>query len=274
MIFFGSLTGLTAGVIGILQSDIKKIISYSTSTQLAYMFTMCWMSQYDLAFYHLINHSFFKALLFLTGGSLIYLYKNQDLRKITGLRMLSSFLYSALLIGTLASDGFFFFSSVESKDLILEIGQYSLVVTGQTMSWFGIISLFLTISYNSCLLAACEGIVEQRLLVPKLDLRVIISLTILMVFTLLSNYFLYQSFVTDFFSSSVFTSLTHSIKQNPEILPYFLKILIIALFAVLNTDCDFSSPDGSPDRLELIFVGTYVFFMFCGAAHVVAVIMG
>jgi len=109
MILAGCLTAFISGLIGFMQTDIKKIIAFSTCTQLGYMLLMCGMSQYEMAFYHLLNHAFFKALLFLAGGVVIHLFKNQDVRKMGGIRLISGFLYVVLLIGTLASDGFFFF---------------------------------------------------------------------------------------------------------------------------------------------------------------------
>ena len=129
MAFTGTITSFIAGLIGFLQSDIKKIISYSTLGQLGYMLLLCGSSQYDTAIYHLVSHAAFKGLLFLTGGVFIVLYRNQDTRKMSGLKLLSGFLYTVVLIGTMASDGFLFFSSVESKDLVLEIGSYSFVMS-------------------------------------------------------------------------------------------------------------------------------------------------
>jgi len=93
MVIFGSVTAIIAGLMGFFQDDIKKIIAYSTCSQLGYMFYMCGISQYELAFYHLINHAFFKALLFLSGGLIIYIYKNQDSRKIYGLKGIIFFFY-------------------------------------------------------------------------------------------------------------------------------------------------------------------------------------
>ena len=195
MVFIGSLTALMAGAIGFVQNDIKRIISYSTCAQLGYMLILCGSSQYDLALYHLLNHAFFKALLFLAGGALIFLFKDQDVRRMGGVRLLSSFLYSILLVGTLASDGFFFFSSVESKDLVLEFCGYALIMTSDFSFGFGIISLFLTICYNSNLLDLCGGNLYTKIKVTRVDLRFVITLTILAVFTILSNFILFQSFL-------------------------------------------------------------------------------
>jgi NADH:ubiquinone oxidoreductase subunit 5 (subunit L)/multisubunit Na+/H+ antiporter MnhA subunit len=129
MVFFGSLTCFLCGIIGFVQDDIKKIIAYSTCSQLGYMFFMCGMSQYNIAFFHLINHDFFKGLLFLTGGIIIHIFNDQDLRNIGGLKNISFFLYTILLIGVLSLDGFFFFSSIESKDIILEFANYKLIIS-------------------------------------------------------------------------------------------------------------------------------------------------
>src|SRR5437762_11855657 len=84
-----AVTVFLTGLVGFIQDDINKIVSYSTCSQLGYMLLMCGFSQYNLAFYHLINHAFFKALLFLCGGVIIYLYNTQDLRKVSGLKNVS-----------------------------------------------------------------------------------------------------------------------------------------------------------------------------------------
>jgi NADH:ubiquinone oxidoreductase subunit 5 (subunit L)/multisubunit Na+/H+ antiporter MnhA subunit len=90
MLFVGSMTAFTAALIAFMQDDLKKIIAFSTCSQLGYMVFMCGLSQYDFAFYHLINHAFFKALLFLSSGVIIHLYNNsQDIRKINGVREVS-----------------------------------------------------------------------------------------------------------------------------------------------------------------------------------------
>lgn len=120
----GTLTALFGSTIGFFQSDMKKIIAYSTCSQLGYMVLACGMSCYSVAFFHLINHAFFKALLFLASGSLIhYLNSNQDIRtslKINGPGNLFLTLISFIL-GSLSLMGFPFFSGFFSKDCIIEI---------------------------------------------------------------------------------------------------------------------------------------------------------
>jgi NADH-quinone oxidoreductase subunit L len=117
----GGVTALISGTIGIAQNDIKKIIAYSTCSQLGYMALSAGISLYDLSLFHLFNHAFFKALLFLSAGSIIHLMNNeQDIRKMGGLASLSPFVYILILVGSLALAGFPFLAGFYSKDIIIE----------------------------------------------------------------------------------------------------------------------------------------------------------
>jgi NADH-ubiquinone oxidoreductase chain 5 len=118
----GGMTAFFSATIAITQDDIKKIIAYSTCSQLGYMIFICGLSEYSLSVFHLINHAFFKALLFLGAGSVIHsMVGEQDLRKFGSLVKLIPFTYSMLFLGFLALCGFPFLSGFYSKDLILEI---------------------------------------------------------------------------------------------------------------------------------------------------------
>ena len=104
---FGGLTAFFAGTVGLVQYDIKKVIAYSTCSQLGYMFFSCGLSNYSVGLFHLFNHGFFKALLFLGAGSVIHaLLDEQDMRKMGGLLKLLPLTYVAILIGSLALLGF------------------------------------------------------------------------------------------------------------------------------------------------------------------------
>ena len=120
VIFIGALTALNGALMGIYQNDIKKIIAYSTCSQLGYMIVISIFGYFDLGLFHLINHGFFKALLFLSAGGVIHsnFYGEQDLRKI-GVKNLNYILL--FMIGNLAITGIPFFSGYYSKDIILEI---------------------------------------------------------------------------------------------------------------------------------------------------------
>jgi len=118
----GVITAFFAASIGLVQNDLKKVIAFSTTSQLGYMIFICGFSSYDASFFHLINHAFFKALLFLSAGSVIHAMSGeQDMRKLGGIGKLLPFTYSMMLIGSLALAGFPFLSGFYSKDLILEI---------------------------------------------------------------------------------------------------------------------------------------------------------
>lgn len=146
----GSLTAIFAAIIGLTQYDIKKIIAYSTMSQVGYMVFTLGLSQYELAFFHLFNHAFFKALLFLSAGSIIHaLHSEQDLRKMGGLVNLLPFTYTMLLIGSLSLMALPFLTGYYSKDSILEMAYSQWLITGTFTYWLGTITAILTAYYTS-----------------------------------------------------------------------------------------------------------------------------
>jgi NADH-ubiquinone oxidoreductase chain 5 len=149
MSIIGSLTCITFAIIGSFQYDIKKIIAASTCSQLGYMVIACGSSQYYISIFHLFNHAFFKALLFLSAGSIIHaLLNEQDIRKMGGLVNLLPFTYSSVLIGSLSLVGFPFLTGFFSKDLLLEL-VYSKYVIHSSFSYIlGIIAIFFTTFYS------------------------------------------------------------------------------------------------------------------------------
>lgn len=116
----GAITCLFAALIAIAQSDIKKIIAYSTCSQLGYMFFACGVSAYQVGIFHLFTHGFSKALLFLSAGSVIHATNEQDIFKIGGLRTKMPVTYANFWIGSLAIIGIYPLAGFYSKDLILE----------------------------------------------------------------------------------------------------------------------------------------------------------
>ncbi len=121
IIFFGSVTASLSSTIGLLQNDPKKVVAYSTCSQLGYMFTCRGLSAYNNGMYHLFNHAFFKALLFLTAGYIIHAMSNeQDIRKMGGLARVPPLPYIMMLVGSLSLMGFPFLSGFYSKDKIIE----------------------------------------------------------------------------------------------------------------------------------------------------------
>jgi NADH-quinone oxidoreductase subunit L len=121
ILVIGSLTALLMGLIGIVQNDIKRVVAYSTLSQLGYMTVALGASAYSAAIFHLMTHAFFKALLFLAAGSVIIgMHHEQDIRKMGGLKKYMPITYWTSLIGTLALIGFPGFSGFFSKDAIIE----------------------------------------------------------------------------------------------------------------------------------------------------------
>jgi NADH-ubiquinone oxidoreductase chain 5 len=120
--FFGSFTTFFGSTVGLFQYDIKKIIAYSTCSQLGYMFLSCGLSSYYNGMFHLINHAFFKALLFLTAGYIIHALSNeQDLRKMGGLLKKLPLASIMILIGSISLMGFPYTSGFFSKEKIVEL---------------------------------------------------------------------------------------------------------------------------------------------------------
>nr|QJQ72502.1 NADH dehydrogenase subunit 5 [Trissopathes cf. tetracrada NB-2020] len=143
----GSLTAFMAATVGLVQNDLKKVIAYSTCSQLGYMVVACGISHYSISLFHLMNHAFFKALLFLSAGSVIHaLADEQDMRKMGGLMRSIPFTYTMMVIGSLSLMGFPYLTGFYSKDLILELAydQYYLAFA----HWLGVFSALLTAFYS------------------------------------------------------------------------------------------------------------------------------
>jgi NADH-quinone oxidoreductase subunit L len=153
IIVVGMVTCLFAATIAITQNDIKKVIAYSTCSQLGYMFFACGVSAYQAAIFHLATHAFFKALLFLCAGSVIHaMHHEQDIRNMGGLWRKIPQTYMLFLIGSLAIVGVYPFAGFYSKDLILESAYASENSWGIYAFYFGITTAFLTAFYSIRLL--------------------------------------------------------------------------------------------------------------------------
>ncbi len=119
--FIGATTAFFAATVGLVQTDIKRVVAYSTCSQLGYMFVAEGVGAYGTGIFHLFTHAFFKALLFLGAGAVIHaLHHEQDMRRMGGLRKVLPFTWAMMLIGTLSLTGFPFTSGFVSKDAIIE----------------------------------------------------------------------------------------------------------------------------------------------------------
>jgi len=145
----GALTAITAAYMALTQNDIKRVIAYSTMSQLGYMFMALGVGAYGAAIFHLMTHAFFKALLFLGAGSVIHaLHHEQDLRKMGGVWRKIPITYAFMWIGNLALAGIPFFAGYFSKDMILEATYAAGENIGLFAYWVGIIAAFMTAFYS------------------------------------------------------------------------------------------------------------------------------
>ena len=145
----GMSTAFFAATIAIVQTDIKKIIAYSTCSQLGYMFFATGVGAYNVAMFHLFTHAFFKALLFLGSGSVIHAFKDeQNINNMGGVWKKLPYTYGLMIIGTLALTGFPFLSGFYSKDAIIEFAYLRGNTTGYYAAGIGIFTAFLTSIYS------------------------------------------------------------------------------------------------------------------------------
>lgn len=136
IVVIGAVTAFFAATIGLVQNDIKRVIAYSTCSQLGYMFVALGVGAYGVAIFHLVTHAFFKALLFLGSGSIIHaLSGEQDMRRMGGLARYIPLSWAMMLIGTLSLTGFFFTAGYYSKDAIIE----SAFASGSSFGMFGFV---------------------------------------------------------------------------------------------------------------------------------------
>ena len=149
----GACTSFFAATVGLMQNDLKRVIAYSTCSQLGYMVFACGLSNYSVGVFHLVNHAFFKALLFLGAGSIIHAVADeQDMRKMGGLKNLVPFTYSVMVIGSLALIGFPFLTGFYSKDVILEVAYGKYTLQGHFSYILGTTGAFLTAFYSTRLI--------------------------------------------------------------------------------------------------------------------------
>ncbi|MEC8956001.1 MAG: NADH-quinone oxidoreductase subunit L, partial [Pseudomonadota bacterium] len=144
IVVIGAVTAFFMGILGIVQNDIKRVVAYSTLSQLGYMTVALGVSAYGAAIFHLMTHAFFKALLFLAAGSVIIaMHHEQDIRKMGGLKKYMPITYITSLIGTLALVGFPGSAGFFSKDALIEAVKYSHWIGQGTVYWVAYMSVLL-----------------------------------------------------------------------------------------------------------------------------------
>jgi len=149
VLVIGALTAFLMGLLGIIQNDIKRVIAYSTLSQLGYMTVALGVSAYSAGIFHLMTHAAFKALLFLAAGSVIIaMHHEQDIRKMGGIKKYMPITYWCMLIGSLALIGFPGFSGFFSKDAIIEAVGHSTIPGSSIAYWSVVLGVFVTAFYS------------------------------------------------------------------------------------------------------------------------------
>ena len=250
----GAMTAIFAATIGLTQFDIKRVIAYSTCSQLGYMFFAAGVSAYPASMFHLTTHAFFKALLFLGAGSVIHAMSDeQDMRKMGGIWKKIPITYALMWVGSLALAGIPFFAGYYSKDLILEAAWAASSNSGYFAFWLGCLAAFLTAFYSWRLLLltfhgnfnSSKEVLDH---VHESPFVMLIPLFVLALGAIFSGWYFYSDFVgynwNEFWGNSIFISekhkafkLAHYVPLWVKYLPIFLAILGILcayLFYVLN----------------------------------------
>ncbi|MBR72819.1 MAG: NADH-quinone oxidoreductase subunit L [Rhodospirillaceae bacterium] len=231
--FFGATTAIFAATVALTQNDIKRVIAYSTCSQLGYMFFACGVSAYSAGIFHLTTHAFFKALLFLGSGAVIHAMSDeQDMRKMGGIWKMIPLTYVMMWIGSLALAGVPFFSGFFSKDIILESAFAAETGLGQYAFWLGILAAALTALYSWRLIIltfhgkprADEKVMAHVHESPK---TMTIPLVLLALGAILSGYFLLPmvSEYHDFWGTSILVLPEHSALHDAHHVAFWVKAL-------------------------------------------------
>ena len=230
----GSLTAFMAATIGVVQNDLKKVIAYSTCSQLGYMILACGLSNYSIGLFHLMNHAFFKALLFLSAGSVIHaMADEQDMRKMGGLIKVIPVTYVMIVIGSLALMGFPFLTGFYSKDILLELTFGTYHISGLFAYWLGTLSAFFTSFYSIRLiyLTFLKPASGSKVFISNAHESSTIMLIPLIVLCFGSIFVgflakdLFMGLGVDTWNSSLFQLVSHVSFFESEFLPFQVKLI-------------------------------------------------
>jgi len=235
---FGAMTAFFAATTGLLQNDLKRVIAYSTCSQLGYMIFACGLSNYSVGVFHLANHAFFKALLFLGAGSVIHAVADeQDMRRMGGLKKLVPFTFVVMTIGSFALMGFPFLTGFYSKDIILEVAFGKYTNAGHFAYWLGTLAAFFTAFYSMRLayltfLSRANGFKSVIIGAHDSSIRMALPLFILVFPSIFIGYLsrdLFIGFGTGFWNNAIFIFPGNLNLIDAEFAPSFFKLLPVFL---------------------------------------------
>jgi NADH-ubiquinone oxidoreductase chain 5 len=257
-LWLGAITTVFSSLIGLFQQDIKKVIAYSTMSQLGMMVIAVGLSSYNIALFHLVNHAFYKALLFLGAGAVIHAVgDNQDFRKYGGLRTYLPLTYSVMLIASLSLVAFPFMTGFYSKDFILESAYGQFYYSGTVVYFIATIGAMFTTLYsvkvlyltfltnpNGRQINYLEGFNKLHFRNPYIakegDIFMSLPLIILAIFSIFFGYITKDMFIglgSGFFAdNSIFIHPIHEIMLNTEFaVPTLFKLLPLFFTISLST---------------------------------------
>lgn len=235
IMWVGAITAFFAATCGLLQNDLKRIVAFSTISQMGYLFMAVGLSQYNVALFHLVNHAFFKALLFLAAGAVIHaMADTQDVRRLGGLINFLPFTYTAILIGSMSLMALPWLTGFYSKDLIIELAYAQYQFSGAAGYWLGTFTAILTAFYSFRLISLVflsypNAPKNDYLHSHEASTAVVIPLFVLSLFSIFFGYIFADLFVglgTDFFGNSLFIHPDHITLIEAEFsLPILFKLL-------------------------------------------------
>jgi NADH-quinone oxidoreductase subunit L len=269
----GASTAIFAATIGCVQNDIKRIIAYSTCSQLGYMFFAVGVGVYQAAIFHLFTHAFFKALLFLGAGSVIHAMSDeQDIRKMGGIWTKIPVTYAVMWIGSLALAGVPFFAGYYSKDMVLESAFAAHSGVGMYAFAMGLLAAFLTAFYSWRLLIltfhgtprADHHTMEH---VHESPAVMLIPLLVLSVGAVLTGYVFYDSFVGHhqeaFWNGAIFTHPDNHVLHHAHEVPSWVPLAptVAGVSGIALAYILYMFAPGIPGRLAATFRGVYLFLL-------------
>jgi len=244
-LWIGAITTIFSSLIGLFQQDIKKVIAYSTMSQLGMMVIAIGLSSYNLALFHLVNHAFYKGLLFLGAGSVIHAVSdNQDFRRYGGLRMFLPLTYSVMLIASLSLVAFPFMTGFYSKDFIIESAYGQFFISSVIVYWISTIAAMFTTLYSVKVLYLTfltnpNGPIINYKHAHESDIFMSIPLILLAVFSIFFGYITKDIFIglgTNFFiDNGLFIHPSHEMTLDIEFaVPTLIKIIPLIFTVVLS----------------------------------------
>ncbi|HJT11773.1 MAG TPA: NADH-quinone oxidoreductase subunit L [Dongiaceae bacterium] len=269
----GAATAFFAATVGLVQNDIKRVIAYSTCSQLGYMFFAAGVGAYGAAMFHLFTHAFFKALLFLCAGSVIHAMSDeQDMRRMGGIWKLIPWTYALMWIGSLALGGIPFFAGYYSKDIILESAFAAHTGAGTFAFWLGVGAAMMTAFYSWRLLVMTfhgetRADHETYHHAHESPWVMLVPLIVLAAGAVFAGWLYYDAFVGEhmeaFWGASIFFHPENEVPHHAHAVPLWVKLapLVVGLIGIAVAYLFYMFRTDLPGKLAGAMGGLYRFLL-------------